>query len=244
MFLQFDNVETIGEEEKKSSSRRRGSKTSVGAVKKKGRVKKSSSSRVGLKQELAGWKSMLSDAKNEELVAKIEELVDTLSSREPSLFKSGSKQQAAEGVQQSRVAALQRLCRRWLQVHNLTSCVLFLIRFCFVFFVAPRSFATARSARCAGSAACVGRVYCEREKVFSDAVDDCAKVHAADDDGGSSARHGRNAGGSVWLAAGDQRPEQSALVQTQSGHKRRTVDIIHRIGNTFQPTLFKLFINK
>ncbi len=125
--VQFEEVEVIGDDNKPpppvagaSSSRRRLSKSnssSATAVKKKGRKKSSvsSSSKGDVKLEVAAWRSRLADSKNGELVDKIEELVDTLSSREPALFGgAGSSKARDNSAYASRVAALQRLCRRWL----------------------------------------------------------------------------------------------------------------------------------
>ncbi len=113
------HVEVIGEDPQR---RRRSvkSSTSSGGVKRKGRKKSVPQlGGVGLKLELATWRAKLADANNEELVAKIEQMVDQLGEKEPGLFRPSAvtlaaKQPSDSSEQQARVAALQRLCRRWL----------------------------------------------------------------------------------------------------------------------------------
>jgi hypothetical protein len=131
--VQFEDVEVIGEESK-APLRRRLSKSSSasassGSVKKKGRGKRGSgASLTSVRAEVGLWRARLADSRSDELLAKIEEQLDALALREPALLgkpssSSSSSSSSASGLASSkdpaahpaRVAALQRLCRRWLQ---------------------------------------------------------------------------------------------------------------------------------
>ena len=63
-------------------------------VKKKGRKKKASAAH-DVRAEVAGWRGKLADAANEELVGRIEQLVDTLGAREPALSADGPRADGA-----------------------------------------------------------------------------------------------------------------------------------------------------
>jgi hypothetical protein len=118
--VQFENkAETIGEEGRRARKSAKGSTT---GVKKKLRKRSTAqgATAAGLKVEVAAWKGKLSDAKNEGLVSKIEAMVGELAEKEPGLFRSASSTVVAAKAPESdqhqlHVAALQRLCRRWLQ---------------------------------------------------------------------------------------------------------------------------------